>query len=318
MGEMMSQGKTLTGIERELVLQYLIDGNVPVTISTIRSNEAIEKQDFELVPMNSAVFPVALKAENVSVLKEGIILLKNPPKSVSNFIGQKVRVEFYFNRVGLFFVTQLKAVKSGPAIVIPTEIQRVEDVVQENKYDLTAKLILSDSENPDSYLDCLPADGFKLLVRPAWSSIPLENQALAKKYLEVFVDVAKKNGKAGNGIQLINICRYLVEQNVRSVQSVQGRVRPFDILFLNHERIVLGFEKNESYGLKEGFESQILISFVLLENHFINRQIKVSLKVDVLYSDEKKEKFAADCSFFCLQEEDTRFLYERATRKLFV
>ena len=118
MGEMMSQGKTLSGIERELVLQYLIDGNVPVTISTIRSNEAIEKQDFELVPMNSAVFPVALKAENVSVLKEGIILLKNPPKSVSNFIGQKVRVEFYFNRVGLFFVTQLKAVKAKP-ITLP-------------------------------------------------------------------------------------------------------------------------------------------------------------------------------------------------------
>ena len=153
----------------------------------------------------------------------------------------------------------------------------------------------------------------------SYGSLFPENAAeLAKKYLEVFVDVAKKNGKAGNGIQLINICRYLVEQNVRSVQSVQGRVRPFDILFLNHERIVLGFEKNESYGLKEGFESQILISFVLLENHFINRQIKVSLKVDVLYSDEKKEKFAADCSFFCLQEEDTRFLYERATRKLFV
>ena len=64
--------KPLTGIERELVLRYLLDGNVPVTITPISSNE---NDSDEIKNLDSAVVPVAFKAEDISVLKEGIILL---------------------------------------------------------------------------------------------------------------------------------------------------------------------------------------------------------------------------------------------------
>ena len=69
----MSMNK-LSGIERELVLQYLIDGNVPVTITPI--DDATENE--EVPHLSTVVFPVAIKPDNISVLKEGIILLKNP------------------------------------------------------------------------------------------------------------------------------------------------------------------------------------------------------------------------------------------------
>ena len=53
--------KALSGIERELVLQYLIDGNVPVTLTpsgTKRQSESVQ-------PLSSAVFPVALKGDKI-------------------------------------------------------------------------------------------------------------------------------------------------------------------------------------------------------------------------------------------------------------
>ena len=91
----------LTGIERELVLQYLIDGNVPVTLTPLDDEE--KDSSGEIKPATSAIFPVAFKAEKITVLEQGIILLKNPMQSVRNFAGKKVRVEFYFNRLGLCF-----------------------------------------------------------------------------------------------------------------------------------------------------------------------------------------------------------------------
>ena len=105
----------LSGIERELVLQYLIDGNVPVTLTPVSEKDEPDS----IQPMSSCVVPIAIQPEKISVLKEGIILLEDVLPSVSELENKNVKVEFYFNRVGLFFVTQLKKVSSGFALVIP-------------------------------------------------------------------------------------------------------------------------------------------------------------------------------------------------------
>ena len=65
---------TLTGIERELVVQYLIDGNVPVTITPLDDN--ISDSEEEIRPVNSQIFPVAIKGENITVKKNGTIILE--------------------------------------------------------------------------------------------------------------------------------------------------------------------------------------------------------------------------------------------------
>jgi len=54
------ENNTLTGIERELVLRYLIDGNVPVTVTPIEKEDGSGET---VKPPSSAVFPVALKSE---------------------------------------------------------------------------------------------------------------------------------------------------------------------------------------------------------------------------------------------------------------
>lgn len=307
--------KPLTGIERELVLRYLLDGNVPVTITPFsdKENDSDKIKNFD-----SAVVPVAFKAEDISVLKEGIILLKDAPESISKCVDNPVKVEFYFNRVGLYFVTMLKSVSSGLALVIPAEINRIPDVLVNKKYDFTAQLIVSVSNEGSTRFLCVPADGFELFTRPIWSSIELEYQRQAKKLLEEYVKEAKIKQKPGNGLRLINICRYMVTPKIEKIEAVQGRVKPFDILFVNHERIVLGFEKNAAFELSENAEYPVEIHFALKDTPSVVRKIFVTCKVDNLFKNDDGTRLAADCVYTMLQEEDCRFLYEKATSSLFI
>ncbi len=307
--------KPLTGIERELVLRYLLDGNVPVTITPFsdKENDSDKIKNFD-----SAVVPVAFKAEDISVLKEGIILLKDAPELISKCVENPVKVEFYFNRVGLYFVTMLKSVSSGLALVIPAEINRIPDVLVNKKYDFTAQLIVSVSNEGSTRFLCVPADGFELFTRPIWSSIELEYQRQAKKLLEEYVKEAKIKQKPGNGLRLINICRYMVTPKIEKIEAVQGRVKPFDILFVNHERIVLGFEKNAAFELSENAEYPVEIHFALKDTPSVVRKIFVTCKVDNLFKNDDGTRLAADCVYTMLQEEDCRFLYEKATSSLFI
>ncbi len=305
--------RLLTGIERELVLKYLVDGNVPVTVTPV--DETAVDAD-EIRPLSSEVFSVSIEAANVSVLKEGIILLQNVPSSVSDLTGKVVKVEFYFNRVGLYFTSVMKAVSSGPAIVIPKEIFKIEDAVVEKKYDFSATLYYSN--HGEVQFSCVPCDGIELFTRPVWSSIDLPEQQAAKEYLEKFVPLARKNGRAGNGVQLINICNYFVKEKLVLMEAVQGRVKPFDILFVNHERIVLGFEKNDALSLSEGSEYPLNMFFAMKEAPAVVRSVFVTGKIDTIYESSDGTRFAADCHYTSLKEEDCRFLYEKATSTLFI
>lgn len=306
------KSKVLSGIERELVLKYLTDGNVPVTLSP-----AEEKKDSEEIHSpESRVYSVRIDPENISVLKEGIILLQDVPESVSEFLGKSVRVEFYFNRLGLYFITTVKSVSTGPAIVIPDSIYRIEDVEVTRKYDFSATLYFSVVKADSGFL-CVPFKEDELFVRPMWSMIPLEQQKIAKDYLEQFVPHARKSGKGGNGLQLISVCRYFVANEAPKVEAVQGRVKPLSILFINHERIGLGFEKNEALPIKEGNEYALSMFFSMKDAPAVTREVFVTCRVSSVYEIEGLDSVAADCVFTSLKEEDCRFLYEKATSSLF-
>ena len=147
----MSSDK-LTGIERELVLQYLIDGNIPVTLTP-----QVEKTSDEGIhSISSQVFPIALKPDHIKVQKNGKIELANPPQSVMNFQGQTVKVEFYFNRVGLYFFSEVKQDKNGLVISVPESINRIKDLVDETDYDFSALF----------YFDCKNKKELKIKTIP--------------------------------------------------------------------------------------------------------------------------------------------------------
>ena len=304
--------KSLSGIERELVLQYLIDGNVPVTLTPIDAAE-----DEEVIKsLTSQIFPVALKGEHLNVQKSGEILLENPPQSVINFANKTVKVEFYFNRVGLFFVSEVKETEKGLSLSIPEEIERILDVEDNKKYDFSALIYFECNSRKELNLKCVPTDDIELFCRPAWKIIPLENQKMAKELLETFVEQAKLEKNAGNGLQLIPVCKYLTANKPVQMEAMQNRQKPLSILFVDHERLVLGMEStectffaNEEYGIK--------LSFSINNGPILSRDIFVTSKVNKIYRSENGKLACVDLKYTTMQEEDMRFLYEKATSTLF-
>ena len=306
----------LSGIERELVLQYLMDGNVPVTLTPV--NEEKSLADKEAVhPLASQIFPVALKPEHIHVQKNGKIHLENPPQSVVGFAGKTVRVEFYFNRVGLYFSSLVDKDKKGLYILVPETLNRIKDVEEKNDYDFSAVLFFECNNKKDINTICVPWEHEILFSRPVWKSIPLENQKKAKEYLEQFVEKAKIQKNAGNGIQLIPVCNFLTYEGDQKLKAVENRVMPLNILYVDHERIVCG-TVNETDNFEAGHEYGLKLCFSIKNSPILSRDIFVTCVVNNVYQTEDGKRKCIDFVYTTLQEEDLRYLYEKATKRLFV
>lgn len=324
-GEVMNQEKELTGIERELVLQYLRDDNVPLTITLeekplmteteLSENKTELPSADERVPA-SAVFPVAIPSQQITVLDKGIILLKNQVRSVQPFLGKTVRVQFYFNHLGLYFITTMKECSQGLAIVVPSSIKRVPDVIVKCNYDFSATLSFS-SGTKSVTLECIPEAGYDLFVQPRWDSIETEVQKPAKKLLEKFVSEVKSGLSApvGNGLQLINVVRFLTQRNLSLPPAIEGRCRPFGIIYVDTSRIVLCAE-GECASLSCGETYLLSMTFALSSSRLLKRRIDVQCEVEKVYSDDSESgRSCISLKFDDLKKEDDRFLYERLSGK---
>ena len=314
----MMEHDKLTGIERELVLQYLIDGNVPVTLTPVEEPISSDAEDTEgeIRSLTSQIFPVAIKGEHMKVKKNGDILLENPPQAIKSFANKQVKVEFYFNRVGLYFISPVTATKKGLTLAIPDQIERIADIEEDSDYDFSSVIYFDCKSRRDLNLKCIPAEGIELFVRPVWKIIALEYQKKAKELLEQFVEQAKQEKNAGNGIQLIPVCKYLTEPHPLAMEAMENRVKPFSILFVDHERLVVGMEtqnctffENEEYGIK--------LSFSINRGPILTRDIFVTSLVNKIYRSADGLYSSVDFRYTTLQEEDLRFLYEKATSTLF-
>lgn len=303
------KNEKLTGIERELVLQYLIDGNVPVTVTPVESEN--DADTIHSVP--SQIFPVVIKGENVKVSKSGEISLKNLPQSAVSFKSKNVKVEFYFNRVGVFFESKISETKDGYTIELPKEISRIQDVEEEHLYDFSSVIYFDFNNKKDLNIKCVPSKIIELFERPVWKLIPLENQKKAKDLLEKFVEEAKVQKNAGNGLLLIPVCNYLTFENTQ-FESIENRQKPVEILYIDHERIVVGFEQNDDFVQNEEFGIKLIFS--LKKGPILTRDIFVTAFVNKIYKNENK--FCIDFKYTTLQEEDMRFLYEKTTKSLFI
>ena len=305
----MMKNEKLTGIERELVLQYLIDGNVPVTVTPVESEN--DADTIHSVP--SQIFPVVIKGENVKVSKSGEISLKNLPQSAVSFKSKNVKVEFYFNRVGVFFESKISETNDGYTIELPKEISRIQDVEEEHLYDFSSVIYFDFNNKKDLNIKCVPSKIVELFERPVWKLIPLENQKKAKDLLEKFVEEAKVQKNAGNGLLLIPVCNYLTFENTQ-FESIENRQKPVEILYIDHERIVVGFEQNDDFVQNEEFGIKLIFS--LKKGPILTRDIFVTAFVNKIYKNENK--FCIDFKYTTLQEEDMRFLYEKTTKSLFI
>ena len=304
----------LTGIERQLVLQYLMDANVPVTVIEEKEEDTAENDPSKVRvrTVASGVFPVALPSEQLTVLDQGIILLHNPPESVKAFDGKKVRVQFYFNRLGLYFITTVKQVKSGLALVIPAVIKKIEEKEAKQKEDFTAILYYS-ADSRTSGVKCQFLEEYPLFVQPKWSDVEEENQQKAKEYLEKFVMECRSDGKAiGNGLFLISVVKFLSADVKKEAASIEGRKKSPSIIYIDPQRIVFACE-SEDLIVREGFDYSVVLGFPILSGPIKERTVYSNFVVEKIFFDDKNRKCCAVCSFSTMKEEDARYLEDKRT-----
>lgn len=304
-------GSELTGIERQLVLQYLIDGNTPITVAPVEPSEKDSSgTDTGKIKSDSTrIFPVALKAEQLTVLDQGIILLKNAPENIKSYEGRDVKVQFYFNKIGLYFITKIKKCSSGFAIVIPTTIQRVTELVEVKPHPFSAVLYYALTKDAgDLHVECQFDDDYVLFVQPKWGDVDEKDAVSAKKYLEKAVEQTKSSGTTiGNRLMLIPVCRYLARRNAENA-AVQGTIIPPTVLYIDHEHIVFGTDKR-TIAFSQGAEYAIKMGFPL-PKPLKEREVYGTCAVEQIFTDEDDTKYCAVCKFTSIKEEDVRYLYD--------
>lgn len=309
----------LSGIERELVLQYLKDDNIPLTVTLEEKPDAQDaelnanKTSYDEAPAPippSAMFPVAIPTKQMEVLDKGIILLKNVERSVQPFLGKTVRVQFYFNHVGLYFLTIMKECSMGLALVVPGKIFRIPDVVYKPSYSFKGFLSFNSEAKDSVSIQCIPKAGYNLFIQPNWADVQLEKQKEAKAVLEQIVNDSK-NGKLlsiGNGLQLFPVCRYLTEDETSLSNAIEGRAEPIYIIYVDEKRIVLA-TKDENVPFVENEKYSMTLEFTL-EKSILKRNVKLQIVLGNVY----KSNGCSKCYEFLYAEiknEDLRFLYDR-------
>ena len=313
----MSADKELTGIERELVLRYLRDDNVPLTITLQEKLEArvedekVNPGDEERLPP-SALFPVAIPSEQRTVLDEGIILLKKGIRPIEPFLGKNVRVQFYFNHLGLYFTTVMKEYSKGLAIVVPSKIFRISENAEKTRYNFSGHISYKSEDGKDIDVTCLPLPGYPLLTIPKWGDLEYEKQHEAKNLLEEIVNRSRRGEGAsiGNGIFLLSVVRYLTEDKNSFSEAIEGRAKPFEIIYMDDRRFVISSRDKKLMLVKDGIYSSFW-KFDLAGNSLVKRNVSASFHVDDQYENPGKECFCWNCSFLDLKAEDKRFIYEK-------
>lgn len=320
---MSDEEKELSKLEIELVLKFLKDKNAAITITSEEKMEAplvqlkenkAEVPDDEKIS-TSSLFPVLVNPESIEVLPQKIILIKNSKRQLENFLDKKVRVQFYFNKIPLFFISQLKECSAGYALVIPESIHRAKENFQKNNFDIEGKLFYTVDGGKVVSLLCYPLANYPLLTPMPFSAIPSQNQIKAKNYLKEFVDEAKStNTSIGKGLHLIPVARYLSEEiNLQLISEMEKNL-PLNILYFDQERLVLASRsKTQDLQLENDYEMEL--SFLLVSNTMLKRKVYLSFAVENIYTSTENSSSCYICKYTKVAEEDRRFLEERKKSK---
>jgi len=293
----------LTGLERKLVLDYLKDGDASLTV-------ACEK----------LTFPIALKRAQYDLLEQGILILKTleeNPQKYDSLENQKLRVQFYFNKLALFFESLAKKTSAGIALVIPAEISKIDDKSEQKITGFYATVFLeSDFSSKSSSkinIDCASHEKIKVFERPQWSELSDKNLDSAKEFVKK--SLGSKNQDNCEEIKketsrLIRICRYLFDESpkVSAIESIENRVHSPKIIYADEKSVIFASKKQDMC-FSTGHEYAILFHFPV-EGPLKERKIYISCVIESVYENYERTQLCAIAKFISVKEEDERFLLD--------
>ncbi len=304
-------GKPLTGIERELVLDYLSKNNLPLSFSIFNESELKGRQF-------GGFFPVVVKAENVKMIKNDVILIKNPSVSILRFVGKNVKVQFYYNRVGLFFITTLESSSLGLEVFVPPEINHVEEELNSPKKGFSL-VILGDSKSKNAAaknvslgIECPGERNYSIFKTPSLADIDEKIKMDVNAYHQKLISIVKACGRfhsIGDRTFLISVARYFSEKSdSQKITTVQDRFIPPSVIYLDHRRIVFVCKKKYLF-FSAGAVFSIIMNFPI-KGPLKERKVFAELRIEDVFISDNNEKCAINAVFTSLKQEDERFISE--------
>lgn len=256
----------LTGIERKLVIDYLIQNDVPLTLSEVADSSE-----------NAVPFPVAFRGEETKVLEQGIIILQNAPNA-SQFDGKIVKIQFYFNKLALYFETKAQASSAGIALVIPETIFKVEEKQKKAKtgFSVTIFYETSSQKGQKTDIECDFDERF-----------PLFTQADSESCIE----------------------RFLREKLPEEAESIDGRFHAPKVIFADSRNIVFAAKKSDMC-LSLGSEYALMLCFPIA-GPIKERKVYLSCVVEHMFESYECDRLCALANFSSIREEDERFLCDK-------
>ena len=156
--EILSMNDVLSGIERDLVVSYLCDCNVPFTLVPSQPTDRL--------------FSFTTGQGGVRILPEGIILFTDPWGLPQDLIGQQVSLRFYFKKLGLSFASLVSSTKSGAmALVVPREILRIPDASENAGTGFSCNVFLGEAFSGQR-LACSLREDYPLFMPWVWRCLP--------------------------------------------------------------------------------------------------------------------------------------------------
>lgn len=291
----------MTGLEKKLVLDYLSDECASVTLK---------------FPDKNSVFPIAIKKQNFTVQENRVLVINQP----LNFPDSPVHIQFYYRKLSLYFDSVLKATGNSAvfAVPIPDEIQKNEDKEAEKPQGIYATVSSAESKSGANLkIDCPSLENYPLFKKPDWSEVPQENFSDIKKFvsdaMQKKAEIEGETASIKDALYFVPICRYLFGENAEAgVESIENRFHAPKIIFADSKTLVFASKKADMM-LTSGAEYAVFLHFPMnVKGPLKEREIRLSCRIESLYEDYARTKLCALAKIISVQEEDLRFLEERA------
>ncbi len=295
----MTVDEGLNTIERSIVLDYMKETATPVTV-TVHEKDSLQ------------VFPVVVNASDVYVAGEETLRLSNTVKNLSPFVGKHVRVSFYYNHVGLYFINTLVENQYGYFIDVPKKLMRVGKRKTTAKPALSAVISYAARGNKNISISAYPKKEYTLFAVPQWNSVEAALQSTAQDFFERFA--YRMEIQENDDISfLISVSRYLCQRLL--TVAVEGTAEPLDIIYVDTSKIVFGC-MNQLDSLKVGNEYKLRLVFPIGASPILKRTVQVCITVVDTYANAEGDIQCFLCHFKNMQVEDRRFLQEQKPLKL--
>ena len=127
----MSTVGELNEMERNMILQYVKSQDPQMTVAL----ESGGSQDG-----TGPSFPIGIPCDKLSVYPNGVFVFDYSIRAIEPLVEKTVRVQFYYNHVGLNFVSRVQRTQQGYAVVVPLKLQRIGEIRSYSKDDFKAVL----------------------------------------------------------------------------------------------------------------------------------------------------------------------------------